>query len=57
MRLPSSRGVTVFAVWISDGLRIRSLRQYLRLAFHIAVRVLLRAIQTHLRGTSPGAHP
>lgn len=32
-------GVTVFAVWISEVLRIRDLRQYLRLAFHIAAGV------------------
>jgi two-component system LytT family sensor kinase len=31
--------VTVFAVWISDKVLIRNLRQYLRLAFHIVVGV------------------
>ncbi len=34
-------GVTVFAVWIGEGLRIRSLRQFPRLAFHIAAGVVV----------------
>ena len=32
-------GVTVFAVWVGDGVRITHLRQYFRLAFHILVGV------------------
>jgi two-component system, LytTR family, sensor kinase len=34
-------GVTVFAVWVGDGVRITHLRQYFRLAFHIVVGVVI----------------